>query len=200
MENETDIKINCTDLTLHQGEIAALTRGLTGVICFLMCSIALVFQGTYICHSRNTNTLQRLILYLTVSTVLYTGVLSLHLEHYFRYEGQEKFCVAIGALSLYTSSVQLLLILWITLLLFHRLFSLSETYNYLAMKCKPKSNCCSIQLKQGCCCEILFCIFCFLLPWTLIWIPLLDGPGSYGAAGPWCWIQSVDPVTCDEIT
>ena len=131
------VMVNCTKVTEHQGNIAALTRGVTGIVCFVLCSLALLFQVIYICHLRNSNTLQRLFLYLTVSTVFYMGVLSLHLEHYFRYEGQEKACVVIGVLDQYTGSVQLLLTLGITVVLFHKLFSLSETYQYFATRFKP---------------------------------------------------------------
>ena len=191
------VMINCTNLTVHQGNIAALTRGVTGIVCFVLCSLALLFQVVYICHLRHSNTLQRLFLYLTVSTVFYMGVLSLHLEHYFRYSGQETACVVIGVLDQYTGSVQLLLTLGITVVLFHKLLSLSETYQRVASRFKPSTH--SKRLKRGYCYEATLCIISLLLPWAFIWVPFLSKRGSYGLSGPWCWIQSKDPLTCDKI-
>ena len=132
--DENFTMINCTNVTVRQGNIAALTRGVTAIVCFVLCSLALLFQVTYICRLRNTNTLQRLFLYLTISTVFYTGVLSLHLQHYFRFEFQETFCEVVGVLDQYTGSVQLLLTLGITVVLFHKVLSISESYTYIASK------------------------------------------------------------------
>ncbi len=49
---------------------------------------------------------QRLFLYLTASTTLYLAILTLHIEHYLGYTGQDKFCVAFGFLGEYTGMVQ----------------------------------------------------------------------------------------------
>ena len=187
--------LNCSNVTVDQGKIAALTRGVTGIVCCVLCLLALLFQVISICRLRNSNTLQRLFLYLTISTVFYMGALSLHLEHYFQYEGQERMCVIISVLDQYTGSIQLLITLGITVVLFHKLFSLCEAYKNFMSTCKPSS-----QLVQRYCYEVGLCVTSALLPWTMIWIPFLSQQGSrYGQSGPWCWIQNKDPITCDEI-
>ncbi len=76
---------------------------LTSFICFLLCYLTLVL----ICTSKTWKTLhQRLFLYLTALTTLYLTILTLHIEHYFGYTGQDKFCVAFGFLGEYAGMVQ----------------------------------------------------------------------------------------------
>ena len=88
--------INCTNVTVHQGNIAALTRGVTSIVCLVVCLLALLLQGYWL--RRKSNTLQRLFLYLTISTVLYMLTLTLHLQHYFNFQGQETVCMVVGFL------------------------------------------------------------------------------------------------------
>lgn len=189
---------SCSNVTLHQMEVAALTRGVTGLICFVLCVITLVSELVFICRLRTTNTLQRLYLYLTVSTMFYMGVLSLHIEHYFRdYAHRNTFCIVIGALDQYTGSVQLLFTLGITFVLFHKLFSMCGPYGYVASKFKADGH--HKRVRRGYCLEVCLCVVSTALPLLVIWIPFQNAKGGYGSSGPWCWIESKDPTTCDDI-
>ena len=189
--------INCTNVPVQQGNIATLTREVTSIMCLVLCSLALLLQGYRL--RKRSNTLLRLFLYLTISSVLYLLTGSLHLQHYFHFQGQETVCVVIGVLDQYTSSVQILLTLGITVVLFHKLFSLSETYKRFISKCKLKNH--PSWLRQGYCFEVLLCLISILLPLTVLWVPFLSKEGSrYGLVGPWCWIQKNDPITCEETT
>ena len=189
---------NCSNVSLHQLEVAALTRGVTGLVCFVLCVITLIFELVFVYRLRKTNTLQRLYLYLTVSTMLYMGVLTLHIEHYFRrYANQDAFCVAIGVLDQYTGSVQLLFTLGITFVLFHKLFSLCGPYEYVASKFKADGH--HKRVRRGYFLEGCLCVASTLLPLLVIWVPFQSAKGGYGSSGPWCWIKSKDPTTCDEI-
>ena len=104
---------SCTNLSHFRS--LSLTRGTTVGVCFLLCLLKLVL----ICASKTWKTIhQRLFLYLTISTILYLAILTLHFEHYFDYPGQDKFCVAVGFLDEYSGMVQLFFTLGITLFLF----------------------------------------------------------------------------------
>ena len=85
------------------------------------------------------------------------------------------------------------------MVLFHKLFSLSQTYKHLTSKCKPKKH--PNWSRQGYCYEAMLCFISILLPLTVIWVPFVSEQGSrYGLYGPWCWIQHKDPITCEETT
>jgi len=187
------------NVTVRHAEIAALTRGVTSIICFLLCLLALVFEVVYICHQKRTNTLQRLYLYLTVSTVFYTGILSLHIEHGFRYEGQDGFCTAIAVLDQFTGSIQLILTLGITLILFYKVIACFEFFAKVKTRFKPHGGLKRQQI--GYILEVVLCATSIILPWFVIWIPFLSTTGStYGAGtSPWCWIESKDPTTCEQL-
>ena len=82
MGGDPDAYLNCTNLTTDQFRSISLTRGITGIICAVLCFLTLVvILGTKTWQ----NIRQRLFLYLTISTVAYMIVLSMHLEHYYHY-------------------------------------------------------------------------------------------------------------------
>ena len=180
---------NCTNISLPQMEMIALVRGTTGLVCFAFCAATFAFELVYILHVRKCSVLQRLFLYLTVSTMVLMVALSLNIEHYFRYKHQERVCIVVGLFQQYTGSVQLLFILGITLFLFCKLcgFFSSRLSSIVTTK------------KSKYCLEISFCLISIMLPWLFIWVPFLHSDGMYGSSGPWCWIESRDPVTCKEI-
>ena len=189
MDFLSGLESNCTNIThvtLHQMEMIALVRGTTGLVCFALCAATFAFELVYIIHVRKCSLLQRLFLYLTVSTMVFMGALSLSIEHYFRYKHQERVCIFLGLFQQYTGSVQLLFILGITLFLFCKL-------------CCFCSSCNIPTRRSRYCLEIIFCLVSVMLPWLFIWVPFLQSDGMYGASGPWCWIESRDPVTCKEI-
>lgn len=164
------------------------------MFCFFLCLAAFVFELLYICRRKGkSTTLQRLFVYLTISNVLYTGVLSLHVEHYFTYDEAVQciVCMVIGFSDQYGGSVQLLLTLGIVMKLFHKVIAF----------CRPKKinkgHFSHHHLKY----EALFVVVCFVLPFTVIWVPFRkNGPGGYGLDGPWCWIDSLTIVKdrCDD--
>ena len=179
--------INCTNFTDSEFRQLPLARGVTAAICLLLCIITLlliIITKTY------KSTLQRLFLYLTLSTVAYLAVLALHIEHYFNFKSPNiMLCKAIGFLDEYTGSVQLLYTLEITLLLFYKvsdkLYHIRER-----LHCRKPQSC-----RRLCKQAILF-----FIPWTVPIlfdvIPFFNIP--YSETGPWCGIRTLND-NCSEI-
>lgn len=185
-------KSNCSTVSMVE---APLIRGIIALVCFIICVMMLLFEIINICRSRKTKALRRLYIYLTVSTMLYTGSLSLEIAHYSL--DLDSLCKAIGFLCQYTGSIQLLLMLGITFVLFHKFFSLCEPYRNIVSKFEADVYRKRVHCRY--CLELGLCFTSVLLPWTVVWIPFLHTEGGYGESGPWCWIQSKDPSTCKEI-
>lgn len=182
----------CFNLS-HFGSLS-LIRGSTAGFCFFLCCLTLVLT----CVTKTWQSVhQRLFLYLTVSTVVYLAVLTFHIEHFFDYSGQNRFCVAIGFLDQYTGTVQLFFALGITLFLFAD----------VCLKCMKK-DCISLiphQFPQ--CCRTQKCAFvlevglvgaAISLPIIISIIPFLLV--SYGETGPWCWIKTLEDHRCKDST
>ena len=174
--------INCTNLTDSEFHQLPLARGVTAAICLLLCIITLlliIITKTY------KSTLQRLFLYLTLSTVAYLAVLALHIEHYFEFKSPNlTLCKAIGFLDEYTGSVQLLYTLEITLLLFYKVSDKLCLINE-RLPCR-RPQCCCIRYTPG---AILFFIP-WIIPILFDVVPFFITP--YGETGPWCWIKTLD--------
>ena len=171
---------NCAQGFLSESQFRSLplARGVTAGVCFLLC----VFTLFLICYHRTLHSrLQRFFFYLTVSTIAYLAVLTMHLEHYFNYLGRrKKLCIAVAFLDQYTGSVQLLFTLGIAIYLVFRVFGHSDSLK----KIVPQ-----IQSSQArTVLETLYIITSVCLPLLFVWIPFVAVP--YGETGPWCWIQS----------
>ena len=80
--------INCSNLDEQSIRLLALMRGLTGIVCFLVCLATLLLVLSRRClASLRESTQARLMAYLLLSTVAYLLVLSMHLEHYWTNSG-----------------------------------------------------------------------------------------------------------------
>lgn len=180
-ESDTFLLSNCTGFNHTRLRELALIRGATGMVCFFLCLLTFLLEMIFICSKGKSTTLQRLLMYLTIATLLYTGALSLQIEHYFRYNqrAQCDLCTAVGVLTQYSGSVQLLLTLSIVAKLVHTVSSLC---------CATKEHQLSRNHLKF---EVLLVIACFVLPCSLIWIPFVLKDGIYGEFGSWCWITTM---------
>ena len=173
---------NCTNITDQNVRNLALARGITGLLCFVLCVLTLIIELVLACWMRKFRTiLNRLFIYLTISTVAYLFVLSLHIEHYFQYPHQHNFCIAVGFLDQYTGSVQLCFTLGITVYLFYK--ALSGCQGGIKPPPCVENRYCNHWL------EVTFVVLSFLTPLAFDWIPFALVP--YGQTGPWCWIESL---------
>ena len=191
---EGDSYLNCTSLTTSQFRSLSEARGLTGIICAILCLLTLlVIIGTKTWQ----NISQRLFLYTTIATLVYMIVLSMHFERYFQYHREDMFCRIVGCMDQYTGVVQLLCIFGITL--------------YLDIKVIT-AICCATQIDQlplvrniterasmwtkfGL--EFLVFIFPALFISLVALIPWFVG-APYGETGPWCWIRTLMQHTCKK--
>ena len=119
---------------------------------------------------------QRLILYLAIVAALKSSATILQRVDYRNESAQfyRGFCIFGGFYSQVTTWMILNVIVTITV-------SLLVT----AFRNKPPEKY-----------EPFFLVFIFLVPITFNWIPFIHL--SYGRAGPWCWIRSEDPVSCEK--
>lgn len=80
---------NCTNMDVQDVRLLALTRGVTGVLCLLICvvTIFLLLRKRDLVSTLRESTQARLMAYLLLSTTVYLMVLSTHMEHYWNYDG-----------------------------------------------------------------------------------------------------------------
>lgn len=121
---------------------------------------------------------QRLILYLAIVAAMKSSATILQRVDYDNqvsafYNG---FCIFGGFYSQVTSWMVLNVIITITVSLLVTAFSNKPPEKY----------------------EPLFLVLIFVVPFTFNWIPFIKQ--AYGRAGPWCWIRSVERVTCEGFT
>ena len=45
--------------------------------------------------------------------------------------------------------------------------------------------------------EVAYILFIFVFPFTFSWIPFIND--TYGRAGVWCWIRTIDIITCERL-
>ena len=110
---------------------------------------------------------QRLILYLSFSVLLYSTASALAVTNYTGEDVFPKhFCEAIGFMTQYTQWTLLLSVAVITIDILLRVL-LNRATNAL---------------------EIFYLVFIYAFPATFNWAPFLQG--LYGPAGSWCWIKS----------
>lgn len=117
---------------------------------------------------------QRLVLYLIISATLVAIRTILHRIDYGNEFTQsfEGFCVFMGFASELTAWMILNAITAITI------------YLFLVVACNKFSE------KY----EYIYILFIFAFPFTYSWIPFINQ--AYGRAGVWCWIRTIDLITC----
>ena len=188
--NDTLLFSNCSKISVGHIHQLAMVRGVAGMVCFVLCLATFLFELMYICRKKKSSTLQRFLVYLTFSSLLYSAAMSFHLEHYFLYDQRIQcyVCEVVGFFDQYNGSVQLMLTLGIAVKLFHKVFSVCFERKKVTKGCLSRHH---FLL------EALYVVISFTLPCTVIWFPfIVTGPGDYGTAGAWCWIQ-VLKKNCD---
>lgn len=178
--------VNCTNFSGEQLQILNLARSLSGVFCLvivLLILLSLIFYKVY------KTTLQRLFLYITMTTVLEEIAFSLAIEHQFYYASQSSMCVFLGFLLEYTVSITNYLILCKIFFLLY--FVCSNLHgNPLKSSSVAKRRWLFVLFEAMC------ILFSFLFPLTYLYVPFLHR--TYNLAGGWCWIITIDDK-CNNI-
>lgn len=172
------ISLNCTNFTVEQFRQLDLARGLSGATCLLVCIVAFLLVLLYKAYK---TTLQRLFLYLTAATCFYLSTIVLQIEHLFHYAGQEDFCVMLGFFVQWTGSTALLFSFVITLFVLYKVF---EQVRGEVCSSVARSKRCRIAL------ETVTVSIAIFLPPAVGWVPFIRG--TYGLAGAWCWIRTIN--------
>ena len=174
MENGTLARRNCSLYDDKDIIKVAIVNQALSALTVLACLFAL---SIIIIYKKWQFFTQRLIIYLITSTMLISLTRSLARVSY---DGtftdtHKGFCRFIAYASQNTVWMPFCAILSITI------------YLFLAIVCNRRTD------KY----EVAYILFIFAFPWTFNWIPLIDN--TYGRAGAWCWIRSVDIDTCETL-
>lgn len=175
-----DSLINCTNFTGGQLRILNLARSLSGMICFIIVMLLLLLLIFYKAYK---TTLQRLFLYITITTILEEIAFSLAIEHQFYYANQDKMCMFFGFLLELTVSITNYLILCKIFFLLYVVCS--NLYGNPLKSTNPMK-------KKGLFVFLeVFCVlFSILFPITYLFVPFIHG--TYNLAGGWCWIMTIN--------
>lgn len=178
--------INCSGLTYEQFEDVAQKRRITAVVCFPISIIMLLVLVTLaiVCKKLNPErnlklcdiAVKRLTICLAVATAPYELFLAIHSypESYSYYA-----CVFLGLMIQYFGSVQISLMLGISVVLFFKVC---------------KSRCVDEFLTEYQRCSKVIEVIYLVLTFAVIFVLdlILLATNSYGASGPWCWIRSTE--------
>ena len=181
---------NCSSLSGYDLRLLALTRGVTALLCFLICITAILLLLKKDTLSRLLKTAEgRLMAYLILSTAAYLMVLTLHMEHYWNGKEERRkvrvwdnFCVGLGMSEQYTGSVQLYFIAGVAMHFIHQSLKLFSTQKYRKFW-QAGGRVAKVGPELG------LVLFSLLFPALYVWVPFVAVP--YGETGPWCWIRTL---------
>ena len=133
---------------LYSNLTIKLTGSITSAVCLVVISLLfllLIFHKTY------TSTLQRLLLYLTIITVIQEACLSVGYATQFEYSGHESFCDVISNVWQWSDTVGYLLTLAMIVYLPYKIY---EQFKGDPFPRLSRSNCCR---------EVMECFFIFIV-------------------------------------
>lgn len=172
----------CSGLTYEQFEDVAKKRQITAAVCFpisILMLLALVMLAIYKKLNPETNlklcdtTVKHLAICLAIATAPYELFLVIHsYPESLSHDG----CVFLGLMIQYFGSVQILLMLGISVVLFFKVWK-----SRCVDEC-PRSICIVI--------EVIGLVLALAVIFVLDLILLATN--SYGASGPWCWIRNTE--------
>ena len=149
-----------------QLEVLVVTSGCVGLLSYVASAFAIVTAvGFYKAHQVFS---QRLVLYLLISTLVYSGVLVVQSEVV--YQNIQELCKTLAFLMQYAMWLKTSFICWITF------------YLYVLAEFNRNLN--------GRKHEAVYVISSVVMPLLLAFVPLFTN--TYGPAGAWCWIKGTD--------
>ena len=172
---------NCTNFTSQQLKSFNLAMGITGTVCLLMSFVILVLL---LClFKAYKSTMQRLVLYNAVLTILYQLGNVLQLEHQFSYRGQDIVCAILGGFYMYIANVTFTFAAVIITYLLYLVLKLFITGSLSQSKWN------SYYVESVC------IAVAFTLPLTFLWTPFLHN--GFGLGVFYCWIKDTD-INCSN--
>ena len=182
--NGSQFNLDCTNFTVEDFKSLNRLRNITAFVCAAVTLAILIFL---ICRKAFTSLFKRLYLYLVVGTLFAEIALTLNIEHQWHYEGQETVCVWLGFFTQWTGVMVFILSYEIVLHLF--CLVVSQIRGSLFPRCTG-SKCCTVTV------ELIYIALPLIISTTFAVLPYIRK--SYGVAGPWCWVQSLNE-SCDPV-
>ena len=165
---------NCSNLLTDEHiQHIHLSVSIASAVCLVVITFILLLLIFYKAY---TSTLQRLFLYLTITTVIQEACMTMDFEHQFQYSEQETFCKCIIFVSEWTNAMAYDFTLGIIVYLLYKL--------YKKIKKVPFSG----LLRSKCFCVSMECLFIFIVltfPLNFLWAFSSD-------TGHWCKNRTVD--------
>ena len=157
------INTSCQQYDTTKFKWAAALRAGVGLSSLIVCVVVI---GIIFCYKKYMFFTQRLVLYLSITSLLHS--LSYTLSR-IKFTGQrsmnDHYCLFAGFLELYSGWVEVLVICFITLNIFSVALHGSDTSKF----------------------ELLLVSLCFTVPVLWCWVPYVQL--TYGSNGPWCGIR-----------
>ena len=178
MDNTSQFFSNCSDLSTEDIATVNLAFCISGGACGLisiLISLVLVFCRAY------KSVLQRLFLYVMVTTIVRELFLAASIEHQFKYKGQEQVCTWIAFIHN-----------WAGILKFVHTVGIM-TYLFFLVRHVAKGEKTPKLLKtksRRVVAEILYVLISFLVSLSYATVPMFTH--KYGLAGSICWIRALD--------
>jgi len=185
---------NCSNFTVEQTEVIALVEGVSAAVsCAISSTVLVVFVILAILpKTRNRvcgTLLKRLSFGLIALSVVYQLNLAIQLVYYYNHD--EKYCKVGGFFTQYFGTVELLLILGISVALF---FKIGENLfpSWRLFHCCKKAKdkiftCHEMKISKP---EVAILVSVIVLPLLFDWIPFTTN--SYGQHATWCWIRILE--------
>lgn len=171
---------NCTKFTGRELLSLNLSISISGGVCSLLSLFIILLLFVYKAYQ---SLLQRLFIYLMIATALREISLFTLIEHYFYYTGQDEMCVFVAYFNHWAVAMELVYTMGILIYMFYLVRHLSKG-NALIFPKFLESKYRRYLL------ESLYIILPALLTFVYASEPYIRD--SYGLAGAWCWIVSLD--------
>ena len=178
MDNTSQFFSNCSDLSTKDivtiNFAFCVTGGACGLISILI-TLVLVICRAY------KSVLQRLFLYVMVTTIVRELFLAASIEHHFKYKGQEQVCTYIAFIYNWAGILKFVHTVGIMTYLFFlvRYVAKGETAPRLLQTKSRKVVA-----------ELLYILISTVISLGYATVPLFTH--KYGLAGSWCWIRALD--------
>ena len=178
MDNTSQFFSNCSDLSIKDTATINLAFCVTGGIC---CCIAILITLVLVICRAYKSVLQRLFLYVMVTTIVRELFLAASIEHQFKYKGQEQVCTWIAFFYNWAGIIKFVHTVGIMIYLFFLVRCIAKGEKALRL----------LQTKsRRVVAEILYVFLSFFLSLGYATVPLFTH--NYGLAGSWCWIKALD--------
>ena len=181
--DESQFNTNCTNFTVGDFKLLNRLRNITAFVCSMITLAILIF----LIRSKAFSSLfKRLYFYLIVGTFFAEVAIALNIEHEWHYRGQEDVCVWLG---FFTQWSCVLVFIFSYEIVLHLLCLVVTHIRGSRQPTQFQRSCigsrhCTVTV------EIVYIILPLAISTALAVHPYITG--SYGIAGPWCWVQSLN--------